>query len=454
MRLPEAVEYVIVHIMQSGGQAYLVGGALRDRMLGRTASDYDIATSFPPEKIEEIFQKEKTYLAGKRFGTVTVAAGGLSMEITTFRKESGYSDNRHPDEVAFVSDLESDLSRRDFTINAMAYNPFVDTGLIDPFHGKDDLRKRIIRTVGVPRERFQEDPLRMLRGIRFAAQLDFELEEETRKAISECRAWLRRVSRERLREELVRLLLSPRPDKGLLLLQETGILPILLYVGNDAETATDREADRDRDKDKEMVTETDMDKETAAAILSGKEAQIIKNVPEDQDTRLAALLTLLWPSAREKQLKNMLWNLRLDKKAIAHTLDLIKGYSRFCSMNITPYSMRKLLGAMNIPDMKRILHWYNTVWNAYENKDMEKKHSEAIRLLHAIWKKKDPVFPSDLAVNGTDIQSAGIGTDNGRLVGEALHLAYEWVLKDPEKNDRDFLIKELKKKYGIPEKEK
>jgi len=152
IKIPEAVGSILTHIMQSGGQAYLVGGALRDQILGRTIADYDIATSLPPEKIESVFQKEQTYRTGKRFGTITVRMNGLSAEVTTFRMESGYSDSRHPDHVTFVPDLESDLSRRDFTINAMAYNPFLTSGLIDPFHGKKDLKQKIIRAVGNPQK--------------------------------------------------------------------------------------------------------------------------------------------------------------------------------------------------------------------------------------------------------------------------------------------------------------
>ncbi|WZL77721.1 hypothetical protein QBE55_09145 [Eubacteriales bacterium mix99] len=424
IKISEAVESILTHIMRSGGQAYLVGGALRDQILGRTASDYDIATSLPPEKIESVFHKEQTYRTGKRFGTIAVRMDGLSVEITTFRRESGYSDNRHPDHVTFVPDLESDLSRRDFTINAMAYNPFLASGLIDPFHGKEDLEQKRIRTVGDPQERFREDPLRVLRAIRLAAQLDFELMEETERAIAECRTWLNRISRERMREELVRLLLSPHPDKGVRLLQQTGILPILLSGGTDPHAATEKKA---------------------AKTCTGKEMQVLKKIPESADIRLAALLQMYRPSADPMQLQRTLRNLRISKKSIQHIRHLLSGYSRLCTMDLTPYSMRKLLGAGNPSDMEQILQWYEAVQDPCGNPERKKRHSEAVRLLDVIRTAKDPVFPSDLAINGKDVLSAGIGTEDGKKIGRALRQAYEWVLEKPEENERTILLEKLKR---------
>ena len=431
IKIPEVVESILTRIMRSGGQAYLVGGALRDQILGRAASDYDIATSLPPERIESVFQEEQTYRTGKRFGTITVRMDGLSAEVTTFRTESDYSDSRHPDHVKFVPDLESDLARRDFTINSMAYNPFLTSGLIDPFHGKEDLKRKRIRTVGNPRERFREDPLRILRAIRFAAQLDFEPEEETEKAIMECRIWLNRISRERIREELVRLLLSPHPDKGVRLLQQTGILPILLSGGADPgpDTCTGKEG---------LTGEKE-------AGWTDKEAQILKKLPESADIRLAALLQMYRPSAGPAQLQRILQNLRMSKKSIQHIRNLLSGYSRLCTMDLTPYSMRKLLGTGNLSDMEQILRWYEAAQDTCGDPEMKKRHSKAIRLLNAIRTDKDPVFPSDLAVNGKDLLSAGIGTEDGKKIGQALRQAYEWVLENPEENERTILIEKLKR---------
>jgi len=463
IKIPEVVESILTRIMRSGGQAYLVGGVLRDQILGRAASDYDIATSLPPERIESVFQEEQTYRTGKRFGTITVRMDGLSAEVTTFRTESDYSDSRHPDHVKFVPDLESDLARRDFTINSMAYNPFLTSGLIDPFHGKEDLKRKRIRTVGNPRERFREDPLRILRAIRFAAQLDFEPEEETEKAIMECRIWLNRISRERIREELVRLLLSPHPDKGVRLLQQTGILPLLLFTGTDPYAMTKRTIEtttrpgtvqNTTAKPKTVIAskadpDVYMDKESPSRKeipgWTGKEAQILKKLPENADIRLAALLRIDRPSIDPAQLQHILQNLRMSKKSIQHIRNLLSGYSRLCTMDLTPYSMRKLLGTGNLSDMEQILRWYEAARDACGDPEMKKRHSKAIRLLNAIRTDKDPVFPSDLAVNGKDLLSAGIGTEDGKKIGQALRQAYEWVLENPEENERTILIEKLKR---------
>jgi tRNA nucleotidyltransferase (CCA-adding enzyme) len=444
MEFPEAVLYVIAQIMQAGGQAYLVGGALRDYLLGRAVTDYDIAASLSPEMVEDVFQHEKTYPSGKRFGTITVAAGGLNIEVTTFRTESGYSDSRHPDQVTFVPDIVSDLSRRDFTINAMAYNPFVDSGLIDPFLGREDLKRGVIRTVGLPQRRFEEDPLRMLRGIRFAAQLDFYLEEETKKAITECKPLLKHVSRERVRDELEKLLLSPHPDKGILLLQAADILAALLTAEPEPAAAASAEAIQDQ-----TLFET--------AVLTEKEAQIIKKLPAELDYRLAALLYMMFsaytPASapqqdRTTEFSRMLQNLRLDKKCINHVIRLVKGYSCFCSMVITPYHMRKLLGEFGLPDTRHLLHWYKITQSVNGSTDVDNKCIAAIRQLDAILEQGDPVFQTDLAINGNDILEAGIGRNDGRLVGEALNLAYEWLLQDPDRNQAGILIEGLKKYYG------
>ena len=159
---------------------------LRDRLLGKPVTEYDLASSFPPDRIQEIFSAEKTWPSGKRFGTVTVMKNDISVEITTFREESVYTDSRHPDRVVYVSDIRRDLSRRDFTINAMAYNPYHAEVFIDPFSGRKDLENRIIRAVGSPVERFNEDPLRIMRGLRLAAQLNFEIHQETLEAMRAC----------------------------------------------------------------------------------------------------------------------------------------------------------------------------------------------------------------------------------------------------------------------------
>ena len=218
--LPTPVIKCLSALRRGGFAAHPVGGCVRDLLLGRTPEDWDITTAARPETVMALF--EKTVPTGVSHGTVTVLLDGASLEVTTFRADVGYSDGRHPDAVVFGDSLEHDLARRDFTVNAMALAE--DGGVIDPFGGQRDLAQRLIRAVGDPTVRFREDALRMLRAIRFAAQLDFSIEEHTFAALSALAENARHVSGERIKTEVEMTLLSPRPETAFLFLS-TGLLP-------------------------------------------------------------------------------------------------------------------------------------------------------------------------------------------------------------------------------------
>ena len=205
--LPAPAREALSRLEAAGFAAYLVGGCVRDSLLGRSPGDWDITTAALPEQVEAVFAGERIIETGLKHGTVTVLLAGLPLEITTFRTESGYSDHRHPDAVAFTPSLEEDLARRDFTVNAMAQSR--DGGLFDPFGGRGDLEQRIIRCVGEPELRFREDALRILRALRFAAQLDFSIDPATAAAAHALRDTLALVSRERIAAELTKLLCGP-----------------------------------------------------------------------------------------------------------------------------------------------------------------------------------------------------------------------------------------------------
>lgn len=209
MWIPEKAEEIIRELMMHGFEAYAVGGCVRDSILGRKPEDWDITTSARPEQVKQIFHR--TVDTGIEHGTVTVLMDKETFEVTTYRVDGEYEDHRHPREVTFTASLEEDLKRRDFTINAMAYNP--ETGLVDIFHGIEDLNEKIIRCVGNPDERFDEDALRILRAIRFSAQLGFEIDGATKRAMTQKAETLRDVSAERIRVELVKLLVSKHPEK-------------------------------------------------------------------------------------------------------------------------------------------------------------------------------------------------------------------------------------------------
>ena len=232
IKLPETIKFVLGKLGKNGFSAYAVGGAVRDYILGNPANDWDVTTSALPDETEKVFSEFKVIKTGIKHGTVTVIVNGCPVEITTFRKESGYTDNRHPDNVEFVSDLAEDLKRRDFTVNSLAYNE--KEGLIDLYGGLSDLKNEIIRTVGDPRERFSEDALRILRAVRFSSKLGFTIEEKTYAAAKELKENLKNVSAERIFSEFTKTLCGKNVKNALLFYHEiiTEIIPEMkLCVG-------------------------------------------------------------------------------------------------------------------------------------------------------------------------------------------------------------------------------
>ena len=209
IQLPDTVQRCCDTLRTAGFAAHPVGGCVRDLLLGRVPGDWDVTTSARPETVQSLFFH--TIPTGIKHGTITVIEDGVPIEVTTFRLESGYEDSRHPDSVSFDTDLTGDLSRRDFTVNAMALDEHLD--VIDPFGGKSDLERRIIRAVGEPERRFSEDALRILRGVRFGAQLGFEIEADTAAAMNVCASLVDKVSAERIKTEVEKILLSPNPQR-------------------------------------------------------------------------------------------------------------------------------------------------------------------------------------------------------------------------------------------------
>ncbi len=224
VRVPDDLLQFARRLSDAGHGAYLVGGAVRDALLGRPAGDFDIATDATPEQVQALFRR--VIPTGIQHGTVTVLLPAHKVEVTTFRTEHGYSDGRRPDRVEYASRIEDDLSRRDFTINAMAWD-ILGRRLVDPWDGRGDLSRRIVRAVGDPALRFAEDGLRVLRALRFASQLEFEMDGPTLDAIPGALERFRLVSAERVRDETSKILLSPRPSVGLALMERTGMLAIV-----------------------------------------------------------------------------------------------------------------------------------------------------------------------------------------------------------------------------------
>ncbi len=223
MKLEKEIEKIILSLEENGFEGYLVGGCVRDMLRGFVPKDFDIATNANPEEIRKIFKK--SYI-NNDFGTVTVISsskeGKREIQITPYRTESDYSDKRRPQNVYFVKTIEEDLKRRDFTINAIAFNP--KKGIVDPYNGKKDIEKKIVRAVGDPKERIAEDALRMMRAVRFFATLDFTLEKETEKSIAENADLLSHISQERIRDEFVKIIMSSKAKEGVEKLRKLGLL--------------------------------------------------------------------------------------------------------------------------------------------------------------------------------------------------------------------------------------
>lgn len=392
IQLPYEVEWVIGKIRDAGYEAFAVGGCVRDTLLGRTPEDWDVTTSARPEAVKAIF--ERTVDTGLQHGTVTVLKNRKGYEVTTYRIDGEYHDGRHPDSVEFTPNLLEDLKRRDFTINAMAYSH--ETGIVDEFGGMEDLKAGIVRCVGRPEDRFTEDALRLLRALRFSAQLGFEIEESTYAAIKTIAPNLAKVSKERVQAELTKLLLSAHPER-ILLLKETG-LSVQIVPGFDAVFAP--------------------------ALFSE-----LSRLPAEKSLRWAGFLLC----QSTKQAETVLKGLKMDNETIGNvsrmiegakeTLPLEKPAVRRAMSRYTPYQLEgalKLKELMGSPDAEEIR-----------------------RLREEIIRDGDCVSLKDLAVKGRDLLEAGV--ERGPMVGKILDHLFDLVLLHPEKNDRELLLKEVRR---------
>ena len=409
IQIPSHVEYIIGKLNQNGYEAFAVGGCVRDTLLGRTPGDWDITTSARPEQVKALFRR--TIDTGIQHGTVTVMLERTGYEVTTYRIDGEYEDGRHPRQVEFTSDLLEDLKRRDFTINAMAYSH--ETGIVDAFGGMEDLEKRVIRCVGEPMERFEEDALRILRAIRFSAQLDFSIEEKTREAIIRIAPNLAKVSRERVQMELTKLLCSDHPEQ-IRQVYETGISR---YVSEEF------------------------------SCLPWEKAEISPALSKEKYVRWAAFLRCACPAEqdswqtdlscekaagknfceeREKAVRTggkILRDLKLDNETIGR----VKTLTSWCGEKLLPEapSVRRAMSKME-PE----------VWDALV--ELNQYGDEILCLTKEIRAAGDCLDLKHLAVNGRDLMSAGVRP--GKDMGEILNRMLQEVLERPENNQKEILM--------------
>ena len=393
IRMDEGAAELLDTLHRAGYAAYVVGGCVRDSLLGLTPHDWDLCTSALPQQVMELFGAQRCIPTGLQHGTVTVKQSGALYEITTFRTEGTYTDGRHPDEVHFVPDVREDLARRDLTINAMAYNE--KEGLVDPFGGQADLQSGIVRAVGVPRQRFTEDALRILRLYRFAARFGFAIDPPTAQAAQELCAHLDCVSVERIEEELAKLLSAPAPaaylDKKILLV-------ILPELSSEALAAA---------------------KPVVDACPAGAE-----NLP----IRLAALLL----SLGEDGIRRTLRRLRCSNACIEETAVLVREAVPGVPVSLNIYA-RRLLGKYNLCTVQRI---------AALGTALQPERAADFAALSELAEQLDAdgvcCCVSQLAVNGRDLMAAGIPAGPGiRKVLEAL---LDGVIREEYPNERQALL--------------
>lgn len=443
-RIPEKVNIIIEELMSHGYEAYVVGGCVRDMVLGREPEDWDITTSATPMEVKRIFRR--TVDTGIQHGTVTVLIDKEHYEVTTYRLDGEYEDNRHPKEVAFTSSLTEDLKRRDFTINAMAYNE--KEGFIDLFGGMEDLKKGIIRCVGSAIERFDEDALRILRAVRFSAQLDFEIEEDTLGAIREKVMNLKNISAERIRVELTKLLISDHPERIRTLI-EVGIMGVVLPEFN-AMMET-------RQNNKHHIYSVGEHTIRAVAEVAGKQRDELFNLRERVILRWTMLLHDIekpgtislgkdgqnhFYGHQEKgaiTAKNILKRLKFDNDTLDSVVHLIRWHDyRFV---LTPAGMRRAVSKVGKEYMELLFEVNRADTSAKNPKYMKEKYEnleEAKKLYQEILRKEECVSLKDLNINGNDLIAAGLKP--GKELGAILNHLLEMVLEKPELNVKEELL--------------
>ena len=391
LELPSKVSRILMVLQSHGYEAFAVGGCVRDAVLGRRPDDWDITTSARPQEVKELFSH--TVDTGLAHGTVTVMLGRDGYEVTTYRIDGEYEDCRHPSEVVFSSNLEEDLRRRDFTINAMAYNR--EQGLVDIFGGMEDLQRKQIRCVGEARERFLEDALRILRAVRFSAQLGFSVETATKEALRELAGNLKFVSAERIQTELVKLLLSPHPD-FIMMLFELNIDRVILPEIRAQEAAW------------ECLEEI---------------AHSLRLVPADRFLRLALFLRPLG----EQQAYQVLRRLKFDNHTTKIVRRLIRWYA--CEVKAEPAAVRQAaagIGGSLFPMVLKLQETYRDV-------------SKVQEIWNEIVREQQCISLKSLQISGNDL--IALGMKPGQAVGEMLDTLFQDVLENPWHNTKEYLMK-------------
>ena len=452
MQIPAGAKRIIETIENHGFEAYIVGGCVRDMLYSesheeRIPEDWDITTSAKPEEVKAMFRR--TVDTGIKHGTVTVLIGNDGYEVTTYRMDGEYEDHRHPSAVTFTPNLEEDLKRRDFTINAMAYSE--KEGLVDLFGGQEDLKNGIIRCVGDPMQRFDEDALRMLRGIRFAGQLGFQIEEETLAAVRELAPTLRHISAERIRTELTKLLLSDGPEK-LMLVCETGLTKVF-FPEFDAMMACEQNNPHHCYSVGEHTIQVTIEVNRDDAIPESKRtalayAALLHDVakPECRTTDEQGIDHFHGHDVRGEEIVGQIMRrLKFDND----TIRLVKTLVRFHDVRYSSWGkkqMRRLtnrVGKDVMPFLFRLQRADILAQSDYKKAEKLEVLAEGERYFREIRDAEDAVTIADLAITGSDLIHEK-GYRSGPAIGAELKRLLELVMDDPSMNDREKLLAEVR----------
>ncbi len=437
INLPEKVNQIIHKLQANGYEAYAVGGCVRDSLLGRQPEDWDITTSALPEETKALFSH--TFDTGIEHGTVTVLLDKDSFEVTTYRIDGKYEDSRHPKEVTFTRSLTEDLLRRDFTINAMAYND--DSGIIDKFGGFKDLADHRIRCVGKAEERFSEDALRILRGVRFAAQLNFDIDPATKVGMRKLAPTLANISAERIQVELVKMLCGKNPER-LREAYELGITKVFL-------------------PEFDKMMETSQENPHHMYSVGDHTIHAICNVPADKVLRLTMLLHDVGkpgmktmdqdgiahfpahPLLGAHMAREIMHRLKFDNDTLKKVTRLVEVHDY--RMPATPKNVRRAMNEIG----EDLFPYYIQVRraDALAQSDYKRQEKlETIGQIEAIYKETlalgHCVSLKDLAVTGSDLIAAGMTP--GKEIGETLRRLLDLVIEEPELNTKEELLKRCK----------
>lgn len=438
--LPQQVEYMINTLNQAGFEAYAVGGCVRDSIMGREPDDWDITTDASPEQVKKLFRR--TVDTGIKHGTVTVMLGKTGYEVTTYRIDGEYEDNRHPKQVMFTKSLEEDLRRRDFTVNAMAYHP--KEGLVDLFDGMGDMERRCIRCVGDPRERFSEDALRIMRGVRFSAQFGYAIEGETKRAAGNLSGNLEKISAERIRVELVKLLVSPNPDY-LRAACELGITKIVL-------------------PEFDVCMETPQNNPHHCYTVGEHTLQSMRAVRADKVLRLTMLLHDIGkpftrttdetgkdhfkrhPRESARLAYDILRRLKFDNDTLHKVCRLVEYHDWAIDLkeDVEISAVRRLIARIGedvFPEMFEVNRADMLAQSEYMREEKLRKQERLETLYREIQEKRQCLSLKELAVKGRDLMEAGLKP--GRELGVILQRMLADVLENPAHNKKEYLLQHL-----------